>query len=381
MSVYKRKSGKWAARIDVGRNRDGRRLRRALGTYATRKDAERAERKALEALDRGIELLPRTTTLANIVDRFLADVRTRLEAKTVERYGELARLHIVPRLGTIPVGKLRAAHVSELYAHLLKEGSHGRRLSPRTVHHVHRLLHRILSWAERMQLVERNVTRLVDAPKPSVTEAKALTADEVDAILVNSEGSSWQPFFALAYATGARRGELLALTWDDIDIDAGKLMIRRSLVQTRGGTTVKSTKTDRVRLVPLSRPAVEALRRVRSMQAAERLAAGPSYVDGGYVFAGPLGEPHAPHAASDAFRFYARRCRISTAKLHSLRHTAATLMIAAGKDIRTVAGILGHSTPSTTLNVYGHLVPGYAASAVDALADELEQARSRRMRR
>jgi integrase len=237
----------------------------------------------------------------------------------------------------------------------------------------------LLGWAERMQLVERNVSRMVDPPTPDPSEAKAITTDEVAAVLAAAEGSRWHPLFVLAFATGARRGEILALTWDDVDLNAGVVMIRRAITQTRtAGTFVKATKTKNVRAVGLSAFAIEALRRVRVAQAAEKLAAGPAYVDRGFAFADALGSFLQPNDMTKAYNACAKHAAISSTRLHSARHTAATLMLAGGSDPRTVAGVLGHSVASTTLNIYGHLIASRATAAVDALGAELEGARDRR---
>ena len=211
MSVYRRKSGRWAVRIDIDRDAKGCRTRRNLGTFATRKEAESAERKALEAAERGIDLSPRTTTLGEVVERFLRDCEARLSPMTSHRYSELWRLHAAPKIGSVLIGRLRPVHIAELYAQLGTQKRKTRRkrgeeapLSARTVHHVHRFLHRVLSWAEKLALVERNVVRAVDPPRPGPSPARALTPDEAATLLEAAQDSSWHGFFVLAVTTGAR---------------------------------------------------------------------------------------------------------------------------------------------------------------------------------
>jgi integrase len=303
----------------------------------------------------------------------MLDARTRIEVRTAEEYEGLAIRHIIPTLGGLAISKLRPAHVSELYARLLTGKGDQRALSGRTVHHVHRVLYRILSWAERMQLVERNVARLIDPPSPQPSEAKAISPDEVAALLAAADGTRWQPLFVLAFTTGARRGELLALTWDDVAFVGAALTIRRALTKTRkAGTYLKPTKNNSVRIVGLSPFALEALRSIRATQAADKLAAGPGYADAGSVFADSLGGWLNPDDASHAYSSFAKKSGISSTRLHSARHTAATLMLGSGIDPRTVAGVLGHTVASTTVNIYGHLIASRATSAVQTLGDELE---------
>ena len=165
MTIYRRKSGRWAVLVDVDRGGDGRRSRRTLGTYAPKKDAERAEREALAVRDRGIDLNPRSVVLGEIVERFLREAKTRLSPTTTHRYEELWTNRIAPSFAGIPVARLRPAPVADLYTRLGSEPIYrGRPLNARTVHHIHRFLHRVFAWAEKLNLVERNVIRAVDAP-------------------------------------------------------------------------------------------------------------------------------------------------------------------------------------------------------------------------
>jgi integrase len=170
----------------------------------------------------------------------------------------------------------------------------------------------------------------------------------------------------LAIICGARRGELVGLRWGDIDFSAGTVTVACSLSQTRAhGVREKSTKTDRVRTIDdLSPEALEALHRQRAAQNAERLAAGERYRDSGHVFQEPLGGPIAPDKATGAFRRLARRNGVPTTSLHALRHTAGSWLIADGTDPRTAAHVLGHASPSITLAIYSHVMPGKQKAAM-----------------
>ncbi len=213
--------------IDLERGTSGKRERRALGTFETQKEAKQAERKALEARDRGIDLSPRKTTMSEVVARFLRESSTRLSPTTFQRYEELWRLYAEPSIGSLPIGTLKPAHLADLYANLAQRpAQRGGMLSARTVHHVHRFLHRVLTWAEKLNLVERNVSRAVDPPRPAPSLARALTPDEAAALLSAAEGSRFRPFLVLALTTGARRGELCALTWDAVDFERATMTIR-----------------------------------------------------------------------------------------------------------------------------------------------------------
>ncbi len=378
MSVYKRKSGKWAAVICLDPPSTGVTLRRSLGTFATRREAERAEREALAAKDRGIDLSPRTVTVQELLNRFVADRRTKARAvRTVERYDGIVRLLITPHLGTIAVAKLSPAHVSAWIATLQERGGVKERpLSAKTAKHAYALLRSALRWAVRHELAARNVADAVDPPTVGRSQARALGDDEAKRFLDAADRTRWGTFFRVALGTAARRGELLALRWADVSFDAATVTIRRAVVETadpQNRIVEKTTKTDRVRTVPLGALALDALRLQKRTQAEDRLRAGGSFADSGHVFQGPLGGSLAPYLATDAFRSLRTTLKID-ASLHDLRHTAATWMLAGGIDVKTVASVLGHSAASTTLNVYGHVIAGAEARAVVAIDDHLRRA-------
>ena len=379
MSVYRRRSGRYAVLVELDTAAAGRRRRRSLGTFATKKEAEVAERRALAERDRGAFVdVSRGTTFGEVVDRFLADAKTRLTPNTAHRYAELWKVHAAPSLRAVPIAKLQPAHLQELYSNLAsKTNGRGGNLSARSVHHVHRFLHRVLSWAERLGLIWSNVARRVEPPRPNPSPARALTPDEAATILAETEGSRYHSFFVVALSTGMRRGELAALEWGSIDLERCTAIVRQSIGTDRhGGFFVKSTKTGRERIVPLSEDAAKALRSVHVRQTAEKLAA-KVYTDRGLVFADKHGNPMKLDAPTKSFVAAARKNGIAGVTLHSCRHAAATWALAEGSDVRSVAALLGHSVPSTTLNVYGHLIAGAQERAVAMISNALTVARTR----
>lgn len=166
--------GGWQVCIDLPPTATGLRHRKKLGTFTTRKEAERAERQALEARERGIDLDPAKVTLSELAERFFKAAGPDLVPATIARYEEHWRMHIAPSLGGVSVARLKAAHLAELYAKLRSEKIRyakgekvrfGRPLGANSVLRIHRLLHRIFGWAETLGLVQHNVARLVQAPK------------------------------------------------------------------------------------------------------------------------------------------------------------------------------------------------------------------------
>jgi integrase len=307
------------------------------------------------------------------VQRYLHDRKGRCEAKTLQEYEKSSGAYILPHLGWRKLAKLRPAHVAEWQQALAESGGKERRpLSAKTVFHARSLLSAALRWALKMQLLAVNPCDAINAPKVRRSDAKALTRDEIARLLAASSASRWAPFVILALSLGARRGELLALRWDDVDAQTKTVTIAASLSQTKAGIALKGTKTDRTRTIPLSRLALEALQRQRAAQAADKLRAGGLYEDHAWVFADELGACVSPMAATDAYARIATKAKISSTRLHDTRHTAATTLLLSGVDVRTVASILGHSVATTTLSIYAHVMADAQRDAVDRLGNAID---------
>jgi integrase len=431
MSIYKRKSGKYAVAIDAEGSQpyriveplsakiDGRRQmkvlarfetegdahrelsrmlkldsnralsverlargKRNIGTFKTKKAAEQAERAALDAKDRGVDVEPTTLTVPDLASKYVLQRKAleRTGLKTNEEYERIVRLYIEPHFRSVLAKKLRPATVSDWLATLMSRGGRGgKSLSASSVKHAFSLLSSALRWGVRQQIIVQNVCDAVEAPKLARSEARALAPNEVANIVSVARGTRWESFVDLALMLGARRGELLALTWNDVDLGAKRVTIRASLSQTAGATAIKSTKSGRIRMIPLTTAAVDAFRRQKVIQTADRLANGDIYqVDPrAPVFTDEIGVQLTPKAATNGFARLARKAGISTTSLHSTRHTAATHLIAGGIDVTTAAAILGHSTPTVTLSIYSHVVEGNESAAMDVLGERLEQMRNR----
>jgi integrase len=301
----------------------------------------------------------------------------------LQEYRGCADRLIRPHLGGLAVAKLRPARIAEWVAILLKRGGkptkdadgalHERPLSPKSVYHAFTLVNGAMRFAVRMDLAGRNPCEAATRPSIKRSAAKAIPADELKLLLAAGHSTRWEWFVNLGLCTGARRGELCGLSWDDFDSDNGTLAIRHSLSQTRRGIRLKATKTGHTRTLSISPAANAALRSQRALQARERLSRGPLYANpDNAIFADESGRRITPMAATCAFERIARKAGISTTRLHDLRHTAATMLILAGIDIVTIAGILGHESPVTTLRIYAHLMPERQGDALDRLGKQFE---------
>ncbi|MFY9860835.1 MAG: tyrosine-type recombinase/integrase [Candidatus Cybelea sp.] len=217
-------------------------------------------------------------TIAQLLDHFIADRRAKGRAlRTVMRYDELSKLTIAPHVGGIVLAKLSPAHLSSWLATIRERGSAAEKpLAPKSVWHAFTLLRSALRWAVRHDLAWRNVADTIDPPSVPRSQARALDEDEAARLLAVADATRWGPFLRLALGTGARRGELLALRWDDVSIpDLGEatLSVRGAFVEPKGkgGRIIeKGTKTDQIRAIPLGDLAVGALRSQWALQAQGR---------------------------------------------------------------------------------------------------------------
>jgi len=269
------------------------------------------------------------------------------------------------------IQKLRAVDLNELYATLLRSGGHGDRpLSARTVGHVHRVLHRALGHAATWGVVAQNVAALVSPPRVTSTEIEVLTEQQIGKLLDYVRGRTLRPIIALALATGARRGELLALRLKDVDLAAGLVRIERSLEQIKGALHFKQPKTKNGRRTVTIPPWIVAeLSSHLRMQQKRRLALGLGRAsDDDLLFARWDGGTRSPHWLTQKVALTMASLKIDCT-LHGLRHTHASQLIAAGMDVLTISRRLGHANPTITLGVYGHLF-----SNTDARAAEIMEA-------
>jgi integrase len=361
-TVIKRGNG-YSVVLDLGRGPDGKRIRKWHSGYRTKKLAERAQVALVAKLQDGEYVDPSALTLAGLFDRvfdYLESIGR--DARTVERHRELARLHVVPYLGGMRLQQLAPVHLSELYARLLREGRRDGRpggLAPRTVGHVHRTVHRALRQAVRWQLLARNPASDLELPTVPKSEMVTLTRDQARALLDAAKARPLMYWLVLlGVATGARLGELLALRWADVDLDAGAVRIGWSRRIVGGRMEVKPPKSEAgERTVALGPAAVVALKRLRVEQAGRRLVLGGDYAAGAdLVICKPDGRPYRPDAASTMFRKFVDQAGLPrTIHVHTLRHSAASFLAAAGVPASDIAAQLGHADGGAlALRVYVH---------------------------
>lgn len=382
-SIRRRGRGSWEVTIDLGRDpSSGQRRRRFLSVKGLRRDAERALAEALHKRDTGIDISPGRLTVADYLRRWLRDYAAHNVApSTLARYQGIVECHLIPGLGSLRLRDLGPGHIQEAHGRALAPGGRADGtvggLSARSVVQHHRVLREALSHAVQLQLLGANPADSVKPPRPERHKMRALDAEEVARLL---KAASRTPHYALIYlavATGARLGELLALRWQDTDLNHDSLHITRSAGRLRGqGMTFRQTKTHRSRRpVALSPETVAVLREHRRAQLEQRMLVGPAYEDQGLVFASATGRPLDDSSLRRAFTRITRDAGIGALRFHDLRHTAATLMLRAGVHPRAAAERLGHATVALVLDTYSHVLPDIQRDAAEALDSVLGPAR------
>jgi integrase len=270
----------------------------------------------------------------------------------------------VPVLGKTRLDKLTPKDVQRLHA--ARRDS----MKPASLAKIHAVPRAALSDAERMELVSRNAAKSVRSPRLEAEERRVLTPAEARSFLATVGDDRLEALFVLALTVGLRRGELVALRWEDVNVDAGTMRVRRS-AQRVGGTLqfVEPKTRNSRRPVPLPRMAVEALKRQRERQDAERADAGQRWKENGLVFASTVGTLMEPRNVTRRFTQLRDKAAMPWLRLHDLRHACATFLLAAGVEPRTVMEILGHSTVRMTMERYGHALPERMRAAADAMDD------------
>ncbi|MGZ4617255.1 MAG: tyrosine-type recombinase/integrase [Frankiaceae bacterium] len=283
-------------------------------------------------------------------------------------YAGVARTHILTSsIGRLSLDKVRRSHVEGWVVELRRKG-----LAESTIRSAYTILRAVLDTAVRDGALASNPAAVIRRPRVTSKEAPHLTPPQVAELLRAAEGSRYAPLFALLVHTGLRRGEALALQWSDVDLAKGLLRVRGTLSRIDGELLVTEPKTAKSkRFVPVSDPAARLLLDLHAAQAEECSRAGAAWRQTGFVFTTEFGEPCDPRNAFRALKVAAARAGLPDVGLHTLRHSAASVMLTHGVPLKVVSEILGHSSVAITGDVYGHVAPDVSRDALDILGDAL----------
>ncbi len=369
-SIYARSDGRFEVKIA---STSMEKLSRKSYYVKTQAEASRLLRSLLLRQEQGKELITSTPTMATFLDQWLNSCTDTIKPSTWHTYAQYIRLYLVPTIGSLQVKDVRPAHLIGIYEAMRATGK-----SATTTHHLHAVLHKAFKSAVRWGLVDVNPADLVDAPRVVHHELEVLSPADIRRFLEVARGDRLEALYVLALTAGLRRGELLALKWQDVDLAAGSLSVNRTLLRVpRGGLQMGSPKTSSSkRTIILTRLAIAALQERRRTYEAECDLAANFWHDNDLIFCNSIGNPIEPgNLLRRSFWPLLQQANIAHIRFHDLRHSAATMLMEQGISPKVVSEILGHSSISITLDLYSHVskeMQQAAAASIDSLLGSRE---------
>jgi integrase len=357
--------------------RGGRRRQITKGGFPTKRAAEAALREAISTQTQGHRVEPNKVTVREYLeDRWLPVIESMLKPSTYRGYEDIVANRIVGHIGDLLLSELNEGDIAKLYSALRASGRQngGGGLSETSIQHTHVVLRKALrdavKGAHGPKLLQRNPADDVARPRRQRREMEVWSAEQLRAFFEHTSEDRNYPAYLLAATTGLRRGELLGLRWDDVDLDGGRLAVRRSRVAAGYDVHEGTPKSGRARTVALDDETVAVLKRWRTRQLEDRIRWGEAWTDSGLVFTREGGEGWHPQLLSQAFERAMKASGLPPIRFHDLRHTHATLMLTAGVHPKVVQERLGHASIQITLDTYSHVMPGMqqdAAARIGAL--------------
>ena len=344
--------------------------------YSTRAEAEADRDRRRVEVRAGTAVVKNSITVAEYLDSWLPKhiALAALAPTTQVAYRSKIDSYIKPHLGHMKLQALRSDDIEAFYVTLLTTPSErrGSGLAPATVIYVARVLRKALQHAVDVYgILARNPAQSVSLPTAKPIHRDVWSAEQMRAFLLAAQEGTLGPLLWLLGATGARRGELLALKWANVDLDAGSLRIVESATFANGQRYEGLTKNKEQRLVYLDQQTVAVLRKHHAVQASQRLRAGEKWHDAGLVFCSGDGSPLPPDAPYAAMRVAMAKANVPQMRLHDLRHLHATWLLEDGEPLHVVAERLGHRDPMVTATIYAHVNQRQSAGAAETFASRL----------
>ena len=396
LTKHKRKNGRqsWGFWFHAGWDETGKRIQKTKSGFDTRDEARKALDAAIEEFQNRFGSGPTAQTRdMRTVSEYLPywlkeNAAVRCSPKTLERYRDFAR-YIERQLGPIRLVDLKTAALQGCVNRLKVSGGaaskaypDGKPLAARTVRHIASMLYSVLADAERLEHIPVNpmAGKKIKLPKRIKAKPAVVDPEKLAELFRTAKGTRLYPFVVVAAASGCRRGELLALTWNNLDFTTGMVRVSKSLEQTKAGLRVKGTKSGEERSFEIDEFALGVLEEHRQQQSQDRELFGRDYQRNGLVFCQPNGAYYSPDRVGARVKELMFKVGLTGVSLHSLRHSNASVMLSAGVPLPVVSERLGHQDQNITLAIYSHVLPTdrKAASRAwhNALAEVIAQDRT-----
>ncbi len=382
--VYQRESdGRWVAVVDAGYI-DGKRKR--VTAYASTRRAAADKLPELRKRARTLSAqVAEIKTLGQLLDHWLTSTVEKNRApKTVESYRDAVNLHIVPAIGSKRLAALNRVDVQRMLDQVArkpkpraKPDEDGRipTVGPRTVENVRAVLRTALNEAKAWGMIDSNPAEYTVIEKVPQSDRTALTVEQARSLFDEVRSDRLEALYVLAAVYGLRRGECLGLRWTDVDASTREVRIRQQVIMVNKKTMITPLKTRAsIRTLPLLAFVEEALDRRRDHQADEKLLAGGDWQESGLVFTSSIGTPYQPANLHKRWRAHLERAGLPIVPFHSLRHTAASFLVALNVHPRVAMEILGHTNIKTTMEIYSHAQQAGMREALESVENVLRRA-------
>lgn len=365
-SIYKRKDGRYAAAITL----ENRKRKYFYGK--TRKEVQEQLKVALHEQQQGTLAVGPKQTVKQFLEHWLEEVhKPNIRQGSYVRYRTNLKHHILPVIGDVQLQRLTSQQVQSLYSQKMKEG-----LSASYIHSIHGLLHEALDQAVKWKLISMNPCDSVTLPRQVRYEIHPLTKEQAQRMLSTAKGHPLEGLLTMALATGMRKGELLSLRWEDVNMDDRSLQVRRTVAKYKGGYVESEPKTaGSRRKIVLPQFVIDTLKQHRVHQLEARLKMGDAWVDRDLVFCNVNGDYYPFATLDQQFKALLKVAGLPLIRFHDLRHSAATLLLTMGVHPKVVQELLGHSQIRMTLDTYSHVLPSMQQEAMSKL-DEVFRSNS-----
>jgi integrase len=377
--IRQRSPGHFAVVLESHDPATGRRRRKWHSFIGTKREAQIECARLISEINGGTYLEPAKTTLAQFLGRWLSNIKGNVSPRTHERYEEIAKKNLIPLLGAITLTKLRPIQIAAAYTEALADGRRDGKggLSPRTVHHMHRVLKKALTQAVGWQLLIRNPVQAVDPPKVERHQMATYDMSQTAALIDSVRGTRMFIPILLAVLCGMRRGEIAALQWRNVNLTAGQISVVASVEQMNSSVRLKETKSGRARTVAMSGTVRDELRTHRLQQVQDMLKLGTRLTDDSFVAALADGSPMQPTFITHQWGRIIGATGLPRVRFHDLRHAHATHMLSFGIHPKVASERLGHSKVGITLDLYSHVLPGMQEDAAAKMDAALKAAQKR----
>ena len=388
--LIRRRGDAWELRVYLGTDPVTNKQRYASRTVRTgKREAQRVLNEMISEAERGLSVRT-SATVGDLLKRWFDFAARDFSPKTVKGTRGFIDRNLLPALGSVPLSKLRASDLDRFYRKLSVDGgSRSGPLAPGTVRRIHGILRRALGQGLKWGWIGINPAVATTPPRLPQPDINPPSSAEVARVPRRAAESSPELacFLMLSAATGARRSEIVALRWSDIDLPNRTVAISRGVVTGPDGLVEKDTKSHAARRIALDERAAVVLADHAAHMRANAAAGRITLADNAFVFSNTVdgSEPWYPDSVSRSFQRLCKQEGLTGVRLHDLRHFVASQLLSAGVDVRTVAGRLGHRNAATTLNVYAHFLEQSDRAAADVIgrliADEPDEPTNQSARR